>query len=241
MSVSSSYKLLQAFSETFRGKVYQHRDSTIGNKIAVYLYEDLYDLGRSRKLVDRIDEKRNALNIIGDLTGIRSRRADGTFGERNPSTQAIDAPGFVVARSHLATIEIGIEVKIVCKAMLRQIGRVDSDLRDQVAYFRKGNENPVSVGIVGINHAGRYVSYEGDRPYPTMGHGKHKHPFQEAEAVKARLEHDTKPKFDEFLFLHFKATNEEAEYPFEWLDEAATLREYGAILARISRKYEEKF
>jgi hypothetical protein len=42
------------------------------------------------------------------------------------------------------------------------------------------------------------------------------------------------------LVLRFSATNEEP-YPFDWRDEDDTKREYGAILARLSREYEARF
>jgi hypothetical protein len=240
MSVAPSYRLLDAFEKTFRGVVYRHRRSNVGNLIAVQLYEDLYTLGKSRKLIDRINEKQCALNIIGDLTGITARRADGTFGERNPSVPAVDEANCVVARSHLATVEISIEVKILAKAMIKQIDRVGSDLRGQVAHFRQGGGDPISVGIVGINHAERYTSFEGERAFTTTGRGGYKHPIQEARAAETRLEHIAKPHFDEFFFLHFQATNE-PPYPFDWLDQVKTQAEYGAVLTRISRKYDKRF
>jgi hypothetical protein len=123
--------------------------------------------------------------------------------------------------------------------LIKQIVRVDSDLRDQVEHFRKGGGNPISVGIVGINHAQHCTSYEGDRPFPTDGK-KHKHPFQEAAKATARLEIKTKPFFDEFLFLHFCATNVDP-FPFEWVNETETLADYGAILARVAQKYDSRF
>jgi hypothetical protein len=99
--------------------------------------------------------------------------------------------------------------------------------------------NPFSVGIVGLNHAQQYTSLEGDRRFPTDGK-KHKHPFQEAASGRTHLEHDAKPSFDEFLILNFRATNSEP-FPFEWVDQAATLADYGAVLARIAQKYDSRF
>lgn len=86
--------------------------------------------------------------MSGGLTGINARRADGTFGERNPSVAVMDEPGYVVARSHLATIEVGVEVKILMKAMIKQIDRVIGDMKKQVEEFRHGGGNPISVGGV---------------------------------------------------------------------------------------------
>jgi hypothetical protein len=92
---------------------------------------------------------------------------------------------------------------------------------------------------VGINYADQTTSYEGDRQHPTDGK-VHKHPIQEASKAKSRLEQQARPAFDEFLFLEFKATNV-PPYPFEWLKRQATVREYAAVLTRISRRYEDRF
>ena len=132
MSVVPEYRLLNEFAETFRGKVYRHRNSNIGNLIAIELYEDLYALGKSRKLVERIDQKQCTINVEGKLTGVSLRRADGTFGERNPSIPAVEVADHAVARSHLATVEIGIEVKIISKAMIKQVDRVQGDLENRL-------------------------------------------------------------------------------------------------------------
>lgn len=48
-----AYRLLEAFESVFSHRPYYHRNQTIGNFVASHLYEDLVDLGRSAKLVDR--------------------------------------------------------------------------------------------------------------------------------------------------------------------------------------------
>ena len=75
--------------------------------------------------------------------------------------------------------------------------------------------------------------------YSTDGQ-KEKHPFQEAQAAMARLKKETEQAFTHFLFLHFRATNAEP-YPFEWVDHAGTVADYGAMLVRISREYDRRF
>lgn len=50
---------------------------------------------------------------------------------------AIVDPGYIVARGPIATVEIGVEVKILAKAMIKQVNRVINDLRDQVSQFRR--------------------------------------------------------------------------------------------------------
>jgi hypothetical protein len=146
-----------------------------------------------------------------------------------------------VARGPVATIEIGAEVKILAKAMIKQIDRVTGDLKKQVSEFkyRSGDYEPICVGIVGINFAPVTTGYEGDRSYRTDG-AKHKHPYQEAPEAQRRLMAHAAPAYDEFLVLRYKATNE-PPYPFEWVDYTDTVQEYGAILTRISRAYERRF
>ncbi len=135
--------------------------------------------------------------------------------------------------------QIGIEVKILAKAMIKQIGRVQNDLRDQVAQFQRGIGTPICVGIVGVNHADYCISYEGEQAWPTDG-VRHKHPIQEAEIAEQRLREEVGTKFDELLFLRYKATNDEP-YPFEWASYADTFQDYGAALTRISRAYDTRF
>jgi hypothetical protein len=92
---------------------------------------------------------------------------------------------------------------------------------------------------VGVNYADYTVSYEGDRVWRTDG-TRHKHPIQEAAEAEARIVKDTKAKFDELLFLRYKASNE-PPYPFEWVNYMDTFKDYGAALTRISREYDTRF
>lgn len=151
----------------------------------------------------------------------------------------IIVPGFKVARGPVATVEIGSEVKILAKAMIKQIDRVMTDLQNQRRQFLTAGGTPITVGIVGINHAPAYVSYEGDVEWPTDGK-KHKHPIQEAVEAESRLTARVASEFDEFLLLRFRATNV-PPFPFEWLSAHRTEMDYGAVLTRILRKYETRF
>jgi hypothetical protein len=90
-----------------------------------------------------------------------------------------------------------------------------------------------------VNHAPYCVGYEGDRAFRTDGK-KNAHPIQEAAKAEARLRADAAPRFDEFLVLRYRATNDEP-YPFAWVDFDQAFRDYGAILTRISREYERRF
>lgn len=149
-------------------------------------------------------------------------------------------PGYTVARGPVATVEIGVEVKILAKAMIKQIDRVQNDLANQVVNFKRkaGSSRPICVGIVGINYAEVTTSYEGDRSYRTDG-GVYKHPIQEGEQARTRLE-SVRSLYDELLVLRYKAINE-PPYPFEWVNRRDTELEYGAVLIRVSNEYQKRF
>ena len=233
------YLLLDRFRSLFDGVLYRHRASNLGDSVAWRLPEDLFALNRSPKLNARIKSGQYVLNLQNTLRGIQSRRGDSTFGEAVPHSPLIAAPGFVVSRGEIATVEIGTEVKILAKAMIKQIDRVISDLTRQIEHFQRAGGNPICVGIVAINHADRYVSHEKDKTWPTDGR-KYKHPVQEAAEAEARIAARAAPAFDEFLFLRFRARNE-PPFLFEWIDERQTEFDYGAVLTRILRKYEARF
>lgn len=233
------YQLLSQFRSLFDGKRYLHRNSSLGDSVALRLPEDLYALHRSAKLDERIERKQRVLNAQNRVRGVTARRGDGTFGEIIPHAAAIDIPGFVVARGPVATVEIGTEVKILAKAMIKQIDRVMNDLQRQKLEFEAAGGNPISVAIVGINQADRYVSYEGEVAWPTGARG-HKHPIQEAAEAESRLRARVAAAFDEFLILRFRATNE-PPYRFEWVDQRQTEMDYGAALTRVLRKYEVRY
>lgn len=209
--------------------------------MAMHLYEDLLAVKRSSKLIDAVIlRKDRVLNVQNRRRGIDARRGDGTFGEIIPGETAIFDVGYLVGRGPIATVEIGIEVKILAKAMIKQIDRVINDLRNQVAQFRRGGGDPISVAVVGINAAESTVGYEGDRPYPTTGKGGFLHPIQEAAEAERRLRTLAGPEFDEFLILRFKATNA-STYPFEWANYGETRLDYAAALSRVSARYQQRF
>ena len=220
--------------------MYRHRSSNQGNWVAMHLYEDLVAIKRSAKLAKEVGRLRRVLNVQNRRRGVEARRGDGTFGEIIPGEAAIVDPGYVVARGPIATVEIGVEVKILAKAMIKQIDRVINDLRNQVSQFRRGGGNPICVAVVGLNHAERCVSYEGERAFPTTGHNGFLHPCQEAPEAERRLLADAAPAFDEFLLLRFRATNE-PPYSFEWVNHEDSRLDYAAILTRISSRYQQRF
>jgi hypothetical protein len=205
----------------------------------MHLYEDLVKINRSPKLVEAIQKEVLVLNVANRLQGIRARRGDGTLGEIVPGEKAIRDAGYSVARARVATVEIGVEVKVLAKAMIKQIDRVTSDLRNQVIHFRRAGGDPFCVAVVGINQADHYISFEGERRWPTTGRGSYLHPIQEAAEAERRLREEAAPSYNEFLALRFRATNEKP-FPFEWVDFEETRRDYGAVLTRISSAFQHK-
>src|SRR5436190_1278753 len=143
----------------------------------MHLYEDLFELRKSPKLVERTQKRARVLSGNNRRRGVEARRGDGTFGDLVPGTPFVEDPGFSVARGETATVELGAEVKVLAKAMIKQIDRVINDLRSQVDHLKRGG-NPICVGIVGINSAPIYTSYEGKRAFRTDGKSR-RHPVQE--------------------------------------------------------------
>ena len=177
---------------------YEHRRSNLGDYVASFLYEDLFALGRSPKLVERVNSSRAVVNTANLTVGRHARRGDGTFGEAVPGVAAVVVPDFVVRRGRIASVEIGAETKILAKAMIKQIDRVINDLTTQVTHPRSSNARAICVALVGVNHAPQYSSFEGPREFPTDGR-KYKHPVQEADDAEDRLIRRALPAFDEFV------------------------------------------
>jgi hypothetical protein len=227
--------LLQAFKSQFDGKPYYHRNQNIGNFVASHLYDDLFELGLSEKLVSGVKQGLNVVNNLNRITGRKGRRGDGTFGEKIPGEQATTEPGFTVKRGPLATLQIGAESKILAKAMIKQIDRVMQDLRGQAATFESQTREAIRFGLVGVNFSETYTSYEGQRSYASETP-----PRREAPIAIARIEREVQSHYDELVILRFKATNV-APFPFEWVEETQTQREYSAALLRMSRAFEARF
>lgn len=234
-----NYKLLGEFRNLFAGTKYRHRVSSQGDRVALYLYEDLFDLGRSPKFVKAASSKSRVLNTQNLAVGKKSRRGDGAFGERLPHIAPATVPGMAVAFGKIATIEIGAEVKILAKAMRKQLDRVCTDLTKQVAEFKKLGGRPICVGIVGINWSKSYTSFEGRKKFETNGK-KYLHPHQEAVGAERDLVDRVKGSFDELILLRFEASNSKP-FDFKWVNQADTENLYGAALIRISRDYESRF
>ncbi len=234
-----SYRLLDAFRRLFDGIEYHHRVSVLGDRVASELYEDLVALDKSVKLTPGVDAGTRVLNAANVRVGVTARRGDATFGESVPGAMPVAVPDYRVRRGQVATIEIGVESKILMKAMIKQLDRVTKNLIDQVTEFHVKGGRPLCVALLGINFADYCTAYEGERSLRTDGK-KHRHPIQEAAQAEARILAAIRSRYDEILVLRFRATNE-PPYPFTWVDEAVTTMEYGAALVRLAREYDRRF
>jgi hypothetical protein len=236
----TEYRLPTEFRGLFEGKKYEHRRSNLGDFVAMHIYEDLLTINKSKRYIISASNMSSVLNVKNKREGVDARRGDGTFGELIVGEEPKLDPGYKVARGPVATVEIGVEVKILAKAMIKQIDRVKSDLTHQVQHFRRkaGSSRPICVAIVGINFAEVTTSYEGERSYRTDG-GKYKHPIQEAEQASNRLA-GVAENYDEFLILRYRAQNV-PPYSFDWVSQRETELSYGAALIRISNEYEKRF
>jgi hypothetical protein len=232
-------ELLRAFEETFQGQPYLHRISTTGDRLAAILYEDLFnycaDTNSGGSYVRRIESAEVVLNTLNRITGRRSRRADGTLGARVPSEQPDRLGQSRVARAPVATLQVGIEFKIVATKMTAQMDRVATDLRNQSQEFERLNPNAIKIAIVGVNHATEYVGREGTRTYRA-----HRAPAAEAAAVIQFIVGRVDAFYDELIVLRFAATNIDP-FPFKWVDSAATRRDYSAAILRLAGLYQQRF
>jgi hypothetical protein len=188
-------------------------------------------------LKNRVDNVDCVVNVSNRVTGIRQRRGDGTFGESLPTIAGAKEPGFAVGIGPTANVQIGIEVKIIATAMIKQIDRVINDLKNQAFQFRNRNSSAIAIAVVGVNHATRYSSYEGDRVFIAEGS---RSPAAEAPKAIQRLEAAARHYYDEFVILPFQAPNS-APFPYHWVDFVSTENLYSASLIRTLRLYESRF
>ncbi len=235
------YKLLDEFRKLFDAKRYKHRNSSQGDVVASFLFEDMYALATSAKYVAAVKSQARVSNRRNKQVGRTKRRGDGTFGEKVPGVVAVLPPGLAVAVGDVATIEIGAEVKVLAKAMIKQLDRVGTDMENQLKEFKKQGGNPICVGIVGVNQAAVYTSYEGRKQWKTTGKGGHNHPIQEAAEAERRLVQRVAGQFDELIVLRFSTSNAKPFKDFQWVNLPQTESEYGAALVRISREYDRRF
>jgi hypothetical protein len=229
-------KLLDAFRGRFDGVEYRHRSSTHGDIIAAFLYEDLYDLNQDRSYHARADLAQIVYNKANRVVGkVNVRRGDGLLGQVVPGQKVRREAGFAVARSRVANIQIGAEVKIVSTAMGKQLDRVMGDITKQCRIFHKVSSNAVTVAVVGVNFSSSYRSYEGERHYDSS-------PAKEASQTLSKIAShaDLHELYDEVLILPFTATNV-PPFPFAWKNWSQTSAEYNAALVRINNEYHDRF
>jgi hypothetical protein len=175
-----------------------------------------------------------------DLLHHHPGRDHGTLGRLVDRDKAKHVEGHAVARGAITTIDLAAEVKILNKAMIKQIDRVVNDLDKQVRGWKQHAPDLVSLAIVGINHAPVTTSYEGGRSFRTDGRA-HKHPASEAAAAEKHIKQRVVATrlYDEVLLLRYSATNE-PPYAFAWVDGAATEIAYRAALIRLSGSIERR-
>lgn len=106
--------LLDTFRGLFHGKVYKHRNSSLGDLVAVEFYEDLVSVGKSTKLVQRIAAHDpvcigfvgiNCAHRYVSWEGQRSYATDGKS-EKHPSQEAAEAEARLVALAKPAFDEL---------------------------------------------------------------------------------------------------------------------------------------
>jgi hypothetical protein len=209
--------------------------STTGDRIAAFLYDDLVELAQSEKLVSRVRSGSEVVNTRNRITGRDGRRGDGTFGQLVPGAVARSGDDYGVKRGPVAALRIGAEMKILATKQIAQIDRVMNDLRNQAEIFRRTNRAALAVGIVGVNFASSYVSYEGRRAF----RAKYP-PGRDAPEIVARLERFVRSAYDELLIFRFCATNERP-FPFDWIDEDEAVMTYNSALVRLSSEYDARF
>lgn len=254
-----THRLLTAFENLFNGNIYRHRIPNQGDAVALELFEDLYPVSAARvsplvsKYCGRVGNQQRVINPANVVMGSRGRRGDGTFGDPVPGTFKAPVPGYRVSRARTSTCEVGVEVKILCAAMSRQVGRVITDLKDQASYFQNHSpgKSPLKVAIVGVNHAPIYCSYEGqftcahcgqtsDVTTTTTGTGTRKHPIQQAASTIATIRAAIQPLYDRLLILEFSATNM-APFAFAWQNQPQVIQQYDALLTWLAAEYENRF
>lgn len=232
---NGKFQLLDAFRLTFAGKVYKHRNSTIGNKIGRQLFEDLLDHAVSAAYNFDVGNGRAVVNSGGSIhTPRQIRRNDSVYGcpPAGAELRPLQA-GFRISEGPVAEPRIGCEVKILAKSQQKQIDRVLSDLENFVRRMKELSENCLNLAIVGVNHEAEYEGHEGERTF------RHRLRMDEPRVVEDKLQ-ILLGKYDELLVLRFKATNQ-PPYPFRWLSERKVNLDYGAVLTRLGEAYQRRF
>ena len=180
---NGTFRLLERFRNTFHGNIYQHRDSTVGNKIGRELFEDLYTHSVSSRYTHHVQQSAGVVNRGGKIHTPRDiRRNDSVFG-KPPAGVATKLPTeeFVIPEGPVAEPRVGCEVKIIAKSQQKQIDRVINDLDGFALRMKSLNRKCINVAIVGVNHESDYEGYEGSRTF------KHKLKEEEPRKVMSKL------------------------------------------------------
>jgi len=232
---NGKFQLLETFRRTFAGTVYQHRDSTVGNKIGRQLFEDLLTHDVSARYTQHVSTNHGVVNRAGKIHTPRDiRRNDSVFGRPPAAASTRAVKGFSVPEGPVAEPRIACEVKIIAKSQQKQIDRVINDLDGFARRMKALNKKCVNVAVVAVNHESDYVGHEGERAF------KHSLKEQEPAKVMAKLRERLLGLYDELLVLSFRATNQRP-YPFMWMDAQKVDLDYGAALTWIGEEYQRRF
>ncbi|HWP57337.1 MAG TPA: hypothetical protein VNL14_05580 [Candidatus Acidoferrales bacterium] len=232
---NGKFKLLESFRKTFEGRVYKHRDPTVGNKIGRYFFEDMLDHSVSARYTHHVASRLGVVSIHGKVQTPRDiRRNDSVFGIPPAGAVLREASGFRVIEGPVAEPRIGCEVKIVAKSQQKQIDRVINDLEGFARRMKRLNRRCINLAVVGVNHESDYVGHEGARSF------RHALKAQESAKVEQKLRERLIDVYDELLLLSFRATNQ-PPYPFHWLNPIEVDVAYGAALTRVGAQYQSRF
>ncbi len=231
------------FKALFDKRAYLHRRPGNGDTVAFGLIEDLVASKLSTALFREASRGTSGIASGNARHGITVRRGDGTFGRFVPGTRAYEIEGSVLKKGMVSTVDIGIEVKILNKAMIKQVHDRIAGLQQQAEYFKRGKDrqpegNPVTIAVIGVNHASYTVGYEGERTYRTDGK-KERHPCDEGDETVRRLKREVAPHYDEVIIIPYEATNEDP-FPFRFKDETALYHEWDLMLSRVSAEYNKR-
>jgi len=150
---NGTFRLLERYKNTFFGKRYDHRNSSLGNIIGRELFEDLISYSGSVAYVDHVQHGRTVVNRGGKIHTPRAIRRNDSILGRPPAGFNVVPPshGYSVLEGPVAEPRVGCELKILAKSQLKQIGRVISDLERFADRMKSLNQRCINVAVVGVN------------------------------------------------------------------------------------------
>ena len=131
-SYAAFESLLRAFERTFDSGPYLHRKQNLGNIIGERMYYDLRETKVSKAYNDALLSGGFGLNRDVRIAGREARRGDGAFGrfilgQKIVPHATISGETQPLTRAPIAQVQVGVETKILAKAMIKQLSRVLTD------------------------------------------------------------------------------------------------------------------